>query len=67
MNEEKENSFTSKGVDNSQIKEIDKRIKELSANIKEIDKYSQLVNDYMKDKRETFDKLPELIRQKKIS
>lgn len=64
MNEEKENSFTSKGVDNSQIKEIDKRIKELSANIKEIDKYSQLVNDYMKDKRETFDKLPELIRQK---
>ncbi len=61
---EKESSFKSKGVDSKQIKEIDKRIKALQDETKEIDQYSQLVNDYLKDKRELFDKLPDLIQKK---
>jgi hypothetical protein len=64
LNEEKENSFTEKGVDNKQIKDIDKKIKKLVEDIKEIEQFAQLVNDYMKDKREFFDQLPEFIRKK---
>ena len=64
LEEEKETSFSGQGVDNKQIKEIDKKIKTLQNEIKEIDQYTQIVNDYLKDKREIFDKLPEYIRQK---
>ncbi|MFL5752558.1 MAG: ATP-binding protein [Bacteroidia bacterium] len=64
LTSEKESSFKSKGVDSKQIKEIDKRIKGLQDDIKEIEQYSQLVNDYLKDKRELFDKLPDFIQKK---
>ncbi|MCD6066421.1 MAG: ATP-binding protein [Bacteroidetes bacterium] len=64
MNEEKETSFKSKGVDSKQVKEVDKKIKQIQEDIKEIEQYSQIVNDYLKDKRELFDKLPDLIQKK---
>jgi len=62
--DEKETAFKSKGVDNKQVKDVDKRIKTLQDDIKEIEQYSQIVNDYLKDKRELFDKLPEFIQKK---
>lgn len=61
---EKEGNYQEKGVDSKQIKEIDKRIKELHEAIREIDRHSQIVNDYLKDKREIFDKLPDFIQKK---
>jgi hypothetical protein len=61
---EKETNFKAKGVDSKQIKQIDTRIKELQEALKEIEQYQQVVNDYLKDKRETFDKLPDLIQKK---
>lgn len=64
LTDEKETSFKSKGVDSRQVKDVDKRIKEIQEDIKEIEQYSQIVNDYLKDKRELFDKLPDLIRKK---
>jgi hypothetical protein len=64
LEDEKETSFSGQGVDNKQIKDIDKRIKELTVSLKEIDQYAQMINDFQKDKREFFDKLPEYIRQK---
>src|SRR6202007_1999418 len=47
-----------------QIKEIDRRIKDLQEKIKEVDRYAPLVNDYIKDKRELFDKLPDFVQKK---
>jgi hypothetical protein len=61
---EREVSFKSKGVDSKQIKNVDSRIKELQEALKEIEQYQQLVNDYLKDKREIFDKLPDLLQKK---
>lgn len=64
LSKEKETNFKAKGVDSKQIKQIDGRIKELQEALKEIEQYQQVVNDYLKDKRETFDKLPDLIQKK---
>jgi hypothetical protein len=64
LSKEKESNFKAKGVDSKQIKAIDNRIKELQEALKEIEQYQQIVNDYLKDKRETFDKLPDLIQKK---
>ncbi|MBS1636923.1 MAG: ATP-binding protein [Bacteroidetes bacterium] len=64
LSAEKESNFKSKGVDSKQIKQIDNRIKELQEALKEIEQYSQIVSDYLKDKREIFDKLPDLIQKK---
>jgi len=62
--EEKESNFKEKGVDSKEIKRIDARIKELQDALKEIEQYSQVVNDYLKDKRDIFDKLPDFIQKK---
>jgi chromosome segregation ATPase len=64
LSAEKETNFKAKGVDSKEIKKIDARIKELQEALKEIDQYSQIVSDYLKDKREIFDKLPDLIQKK---
>jgi hypothetical protein len=61
---DKEGSYNEKGVDSKQIKDIDARIKELQERIRDIDRFAPLVNDYMKDKRELFDKLPDFIQKK---
>ena len=67
LSKEKETNFKSKGVDSKQIKQIDNRIKELQEALKEIEQYQQLVNDYLKDKRETFDNMPDFIQKKEES
>ena len=64
LSNEKETNFKAKGVDSKEIKRIDAKIKELQNALKEIDQYSQIVSDYLKDKREIFDKLPDLIQKK---
>ncbi len=61
---ERESNFKSKGVDSKQIKALDDKIKELHETLREIEQYSTLVTDYLKDKREIFDKLPDLIQKK---
>jgi hypothetical protein len=64
LSSEKESNFKEKGVDSKEIKRIDARIKELQDALKEIEQYSQVVNDYLKDKRDIFDKLPDFIHKK---
>ncbi len=64
LSSEKESNFKEKGVDSKEIKRIDARIKELQEALKEIEQYSQVVNDYLKDKRDIFDKLPDFIQKK---
>ncbi len=64
LSSEKESNFKAKGVDSKEIKKIDARIKELQEALKEIEQYSQIVNDYLKDKRDIFDKLPDFIQKK---
>ncbi len=61
---DKEGNYKEKGVDSKQIKDIDKRMKDLQDGIREIDRHSQIVNDYLKDKRELFDKLPDFMQKK---
>lgn len=64
LSSEKESNFKAKGVDSKEIKKIDTRIKEIQEALKEIEQYSQVVNDYLKDKRDIFDKLPDFIQKK---
>ena len=64
LTKERESNFKSKGVDSKQIKQIDDRIKEVLEGLKDIEQYSGLVSDYLKDKREIFDKLPDSIQKK---
>ncbi len=64
LSKEKESNFKSKGVDAKQLKEVEGRMKELQASLKDIEQYAQIVSDYLKDKREKFDKLPDLIQKK---
>ncbi len=64
LTKERESNFKNKGVDAKQLKQTENRIKEIQEALKEIEQYSQLVNDYLKDKRELFDKLPDLIQKK---
>lgn len=61
---DKETSYKSKGVDSKQLKNTDKKIKDLQDLLREIDQYVPLVNDYLKDKREFFDRLPDLVQKK---
>ncbi len=63
---EKEHQYKSKGVDAKELKKVEQRIRELQDKILEIDAVTSLVNDYLKDKRELFDKLPDLHHQKEL-
>lgn len=64
LTKEKDSSFKSKGVDSKLLKVVEGRMKELQANLKDIEQYAQIVSDYLKDKREKFDQLPDLIQKK---
>jgi hypothetical protein len=64
LSKEKDGNFKEKGVDSKQLKQVEDRIKEINAELKEIEQYSQIVSDYLKDKREKFDKLPDYIQKK---
>lgn len=64
LTKEKDSNFKSKGVDAKQLRLVEDRMKELQAALKEIEQYAQIVSDYLKDKREIFDKLPDLIQKK---
>ncbi len=64
LSKEKETNFKSKGVDAKLLKNVEGRMKELQASLKDIEQYAQIVSDYLKDKREKFDKLPDLIQKK---
>ncbi|GAB4451674.1 MAG: ATP-binding protein [Bacteroidia bacterium] len=61
---EKQNIFQNKGVDNKKIQEIQKQISELQEQLAEIQQYQNLINDYLKDKRDLFDNIP-VYKQKK--
>jgi len=61
---DKEGNYKDKGVDSKQVKDIERKIKELQDSIRDIDRHSQIVNDYLKDKRELFDKLPDFMQKK---
>ena len=64
LSEEKESNFKEKGVDSKLLKKTEARIKEVQEALKEIEQYSHLVTDYLKDKRDIFDKLPDFIQKK---
>lgn len=64
LTKEKDSNFKSKEVDAKQLRLVEDRMKELQAALKEIEQYAQIVSDYLKDKREIFDKLPDLIQKK---
>jgi hypothetical protein len=64
LEKEKDSNFKSKGVDAKQLKAVEDRMKELQGALKGIEQYAQIISDYLKDKREIFDKLPDLIQKK---
>jgi hypothetical protein len=64
LSKEKETNYKSKGVDSKQLKIVENRMKEIQEALKEIEQYAQIISDYLKDKREIFDKLPDFIQKK---
>ena len=64
LSKEKDSNFKKKGVDSKQIKIIEDKMKEIQLLLKDIEQYSQIISDYLKDKREVFDKLPDMIQKK---
>ncbi len=64
LSKEKEKNFKSKGVDSKQLKVVEGRMKEIQEALKDIEQYAQIISDYLKDKREIFDKLPDMIQKK---
>ncbi|MCW3077641.1 MAG: ATP-binding protein, partial [Bacteroidetes bacterium] len=64
LSKEKESNFKDKGVDAKLLKNVEGRMKEIQSALKDIEQYAQIVSDYLKDKREKFDKLPDLIQKK---
>jgi len=61
---EKEHQYKSKGVDAEELRKVEQRLKEVQEALTELEKYTGLVNDYLKDKRELFDQLPDLHQKK---
>lgn len=61
---EKQNLFQNKGVDNKKIQEIQKQISQIQELLAELQQYQNIINDYLKDKRDLFDNIP-LYKQKK--
>ncbi len=61
---EKQNIFKNKGVNNKQIQEIQSSISELQDQLQELNQYQNIINDYLKDKRDVFDNIP-IYKQKK--
>lgn len=61
---EKQNIFQNKGVDNQKIQEIQKQISQLHDQLHELQQHQNLINDYLKDKRDLFDNIP-IYKQKK--
>jgi hypothetical protein len=64
LTSEKDSNFKSKGVDADRLREIEARMASLQEALKDIEQYAQLVSEYQRDKREIFDKLPDLVRKK---
>ena len=64
LSKEKEKNYKSKGVDGKQLKSVEGRMKEIQEALKEIEQYSQIISDYLKDKRDIFDKLPDFMQKK---
>jgi hypothetical protein len=64
LSEEKDTNFHGSGVDAAQLKAIEQKISSLNKSLAEIEQYAQIVHDYFRDKREIFDKLPDLMQKK---
>lgn len=62
--DEKQNIFQNKGVDNKKIQDIQKQISQLQEQLYQLNQYQNIVNDYLKDKRDLFDNIP-IFKQKK--
>ncbi len=61
---EKDKNFKSKGVDSKALSRTEQTIKELQSKLTQIDEHSTLVQEYLKDKRDIFDKLPDFTQKK---
>jgi len=61
---EKQNIFQNKGVNTTKIQELQKQISQLQDQLAELNQYQNIVNDYLKDKRDLFDNIP-VYKQKK--
>ena len=64
LNTEKEKNFKSKGVDSKLLKQVEQQIEKLQIEMRALEQFDSLINDYLKDKRELFDALPELNEKK---
>lgn len=64
FNEAKEEKYKSEGVDSVLKKELDAKMRELAERLRELEHLTFMVNDYQRDKREYFDKLPDFIQRK---
>src|SRR5690606_27327516 len=66
LQEDKSKSLKNKGIDDSKIKALENEIKSIKQGLDEIEKNAEFVNDYKKDKRELFDKIESINKEKEI-
>ncbi len=64
LQKEKTKVLKTKGIDDSRIKKLKAEIDEAKEALQALEKYSELLNDYRKDKRELFDKVEEFKRER---
>lgn len=64
LQNQQELELDNKGADTERLKNIDNRLTEITENLSFINNNERIVFDYEKDKRELFDKVPELKSEK---
>ncbi len=64
LQKEKSKVLKTKGIDDSRIKKLKAEIDDTKEALNALEKHSELLNDYRKDKRELFDKIEEFKRER---
>ena len=62
----KKSALEDKGADTERIEEIDRKLLKIENELNYIDENSRIVVEYQKDKKELFDKLPDLLNRKNL-
>jgi hypothetical protein len=66
LQKDKSKILKNKGIDDSGLKTLKASIATIKSALAEIDKFSGLINDYKKDKRELFDKVENFHKEKEL-
>ncbi len=64
LQKEKSKVLKTKGIDDTRIKKLKSEIDQVKIQLNELEKFSELINDYRKDKRELFDRMDDFRKER---